>query len=197
MTTPAAPPPPARDFVRALAAIAALVGSLGLLVFTAGMALAGVAGVGLFALIRRKRGRPMTRFASWIASSVGSAAGVVLIFGALIAASPGDFMKGVQAGMDSARTRRAEREPPAWLEKIAPGTAQQMRKQEQRQTVGSQAVTVWAGVAGGLIGVAMVGAILGSLAWPVAALWSMAITGRWLGAGVPAPQPPPAPATAP
>lgn len=141
------------------------------IIATGGTVLAGLLAIGAAAGVARGRGRALTRVPAFVAGAVGALLGWGALFGWAFAQGPGlDFDK-VVAAADSARATSAA---PAWLERAAPGTTERMR---QGGTADQVALAY-----GGLVGLVIAGALLGSwsggFAWVCATLLRLAFVGR-------------------
>ena len=147
-----------------------------------GTALLAPLGMWIAARIMRREQQPLTRFTSWLGAFF--AVGMVIMVAAavsIIGLTVGEREPAVQRAIDSATAANREKPPPAWLERIAPGSA--ARAKARPVPTGTSAVAI--GVGGGIIGAVMLGAIaglvIGSLAWAACLPLYYAINGRWLG----------------
>jgi hypothetical protein len=149
-------------------AVLLLFGSL----ISAGAAFAGVLGLWLAAVIARSRRRELTRLPAWFAA----AAAVTLYAGAGIAllarALPEGTFEKIKATADSAS---AEQRPPAWLERMSPGTSARMRESATTNSPLGRGLTVY----GVIVGIAFMLALYASLSWSAAMLLTLGFSGRW------------------
>jgi hypothetical protein len=158
--------------------VAAVVGAatLGIAgIITAGIALAAPVGMAAARVMMRRQHKPSTLRSSWL-GAVSAVAIVFLLFfgGVLVRAPAGTFAK-VQRSADSAAAMRSEH-PPAWLQRVAPGNVP-AAPQLGRQT--THALALLGGVAGGIIGCIVLGAVIGTIGWAASLPLAFAINGRW------------------
>ena len=147
---------------------------------TLGLALAAPVGMLIAWAVARARRRPLTRLASWIAAML-TAAVVVGAAGAYMATkAPAGTFAEMQHAKDSARVARADQPMPAWVERIAPGTAAAQRNSATTPFARSRAVMYWGAAMGVIFTCALFGAIAGTLGWGATALVAYGARGRWL-----------------
>ena len=167
------PAPRAGVVARTAAGLAGVVALLIAALFTVGTAFAAPIGVALAAWMMRRRGRALSLARSWMAAAAASTAAVALGFGLLFASLPsGTFTSAI------AEAQKAEQPPPpAWLERIAPGSTRPNPATER--IVKSAPFTLYAGMMGGVLAVVLIGSIAGSAGWGATLLLGYAGKGRW------------------
>jgi hypothetical protein len=180
------PPAPAfeRGSAPALARVGAFVAALilllvgGLLSF--GTVLLAPIGMWAYRVFLRRRRRPFTRFASWSAATATVLVLLVLSVGAFVAMMPAGSVKQILATSDSASAAAASQKtaPPAWLEKIAPGTAAvSARQSPPTSPLLVKIFLIW----GGGLGLILMAGFYGSLGWAGGMLGGLALRGHWPG----------------
>jgi len=92
--------------------------------FTLGASLAAPIGVFVAHGRARRRGRPLTRIASWLSAVFASTILVVLGLVALVLLAPPNTWQEIQKGAEEARAAQDTVPPPAWVTKAFPRTAQ-------------------------------------------------------------------------
>ncbi len=144
--------------------------------YTFGGVLIAPLGMTIASWFARRRGRQLSRSASWVAAVV--APGVVMLVLAGFAATqmPAGSWSKIQKVADSTKVHRQP--PPAWLERIAPGST--ARANAQQVSLGP-AATVWFALVGAMFGVGMVSGLVGTAGWLATMPLAYAITGRWIG----------------
>ena len=148
-----------------------------------GGVLAGAAGMGIVALARRQRRQQLTRWGGWFASTI-SVAIVFAIFAFIMAEKmPAGTWQQVEHAADSAAAASAKQPPPAWVERVFPGTAARRAAGQRAFPSSAQSAFVFASI--GLTG-AMVVAFFGTFGWGAGMLLGFGARGRWPGSGAPA-----------
>jgi len=183
-STVAPPVMPASRPVDATRIVVGIAGAVALLLaatVTVGGALVAAIGVGVAAAIARKRGKRLTRTASWI--SAVAAVGIILLgfFGVTAARVDRQAVnKEFRQAMDSARAH--PRPPPAWLERIAPEAAARAgaRNVPANPTL-EAAMGIWTTVVGTGIVVALGALLVGTIGWLATLPVAYSITGHWIG----------------
>lgn len=184
LVNPAVPMAAAAPRAGVVARVLAVVAGVALFLIggtvTLGLALAAPVGMLIAWAVARARRRPLTRLASWIAAML-TAAVVVGAAGAYMATkAPAGTFSEMQHAMDSARVARADQPMPAWVERIAPGTAAAQRNSATTPFARSRAVMYWGAAMGVIFTCALFGAIAGTLGWGATALVAYGARGRWL-----------------
>jgi hypothetical protein len=153
-------------------------------VLSAGMVACAAIVMGIVAYVFRRRGATFSRGASWLAATAGAALGFVLAFGAVTANAPVSWHEIMNAADSAAIADTTQ--PPAWLDRVSPATAQAAREQRKsaRRTGGiwGRVAIVW--VAGFVI--VLFASMFGSIGWAGGMLLGFAVKGTWPGAGAPA-----------
>lgn len=177
----AAAAPRAGVLARVLAVVAGIALFLVGGAMTLGLALAAPVGMLIaWAVARARHHRPLTRLTSWIAAML-TAAVVVGAVGAYMATkAPAGTFSQIEHVMDSARVARADQPMPAWVERIAPGTAAAQRNSATTPFAQSRAVMYWGAAMGAIFTCALFGAFAGTLGWGATALVAYGARGRWL-----------------
>jgi hypothetical protein len=145
-----------------------------------GTVLLAAIGMWVFAVLRRRAGRPATRTSSWLAANATAAVviGCAALF--VISRMPAGTTHKAIAAMDSASATAPKQPPPAWLERISPGaTARASAPQPafMRASGVRTAMMIW-----GLAMAVMFAALLyGTLGWVGGMFAGLAIDGHWPG----------------
>jgi hypothetical protein len=169
--------PRAKRIVAGVAGVAALLLAAS---FTFGGALVAAIGIGVGSAIARERGRRLTRGSSWVAAVVAVGVVVIGFFGFQAARMDAGAVRQFRHAMDSSEAHPTP--PPAWLERIAPGTAARAsaRKTPANATV-QAAFGVWAIVVGTMLVAAVFACFVGTVGWLATLPVGYAVTGRWIG----------------
>jgi len=191
MTNPSEPipgiafPPAATAAPRAgaVARVFAFLGAFAVLVvgalFSLGAAFAAPIGMAIGAWLWRRRGKRLPAIGHWLAAMCGVVAATALYAGLVSAFVPSGTWKQIQHVTDSAQTASARTPPPAWLDRIAPGMAQQEAARRANQSERAQAL----GIAFGLGFTAIFfGLLFGTIGWAGGMLLAFSVNGRWPGA---------------
>jgi hypothetical protein len=162
---------------RVLLGVAGVITLAGGAIVTAGGVFLAALGIWIAWLIARRQGKRLSRGMSWVAAV--AAVELVLIAGVgwMAKKAPPGTMAQLRHTTDSAQANAPP--PPAWLERIAPGSAARARAQRAST---STAFSVWALVVGAGILTGMISGLVGSVGWVGTLFLAYAITGRWIGA---------------
>ena len=157
-------------------------------VVTFGLALLAPLGMWVAGRIMRRQQQPLTRFTSWLGAVYGVGLVIMLAFGVTMFNAVSQMRDPkFQRTMDSVRAAQRSKPPPAWLERVAPGST--ARTQSSQPTPGGTAEKAM-GVAGSVIGAVLLGTLggmqIGSLAWWACLPLYFAIHGYRLGEQPPA-----------
>ncbi len=173
------PAPRRADGRRIVAGVAGVAALLLAALFTFGGALVAAIGIGVGSAIARERGRRLTRASSWVAAV--TAVGIVLIgfFGFEAARMDAGAVRQFRQTMDSSEAHRPP--PPAWLERIAPGTAARASVRSPANPTVEAAFGVWAMVVGTVFGAGIVACFAGTVGWLATLPLAYALTGSWIG----------------
>lgn len=191
MTNPSEPPsaaafPPATSApprAGTVARVFAFFGAFLVLVvgglFSVGAAFAAPVGMAIGAWLWRRNGKRLPAVGHWLAAMCGVVVATVLYAGLVSALVPSRTWKEIQHAADSAQTASARTPPPAWLDRIAPGMAQQEAARRASQSGRAQSL----GIAVGLGFTAIFfGLLFGTIGWAGGMLLGLTVNGRWPGA---------------
>lgn len=148
-----------------------------------GLALLAPLGMWISAWLVRRQGQATTKLTSWLGAVYGVGMVIVVVAAvSMVKLTVGNHDPAYQRALDSVTTANRNKPPPAWMEKIAPGSTERARA--SRLDPGSKGFAAL-GVGGSVIGAVFVGTIvgllIGSLAWAACLPLYFAINGRWLG----------------
>ncbi|HEY2378128.1 MAG TPA: hypothetical protein VGH98_19285 [Gemmatimonadaceae bacterium] len=162
----------ARGFAFLGALVVLIIGAI----FSLGAVLLAPAGMAIGAYVWRRRGRRLPVMGHWVAAACAST--LVLLAYAGVAASliPKGSWEHARQAADSAQKVSAKQATPAWLERIAPGTAR--RAAEAPTSERAQTFGIAAGAA--LATMFFVG-FFGTVGWLGGMLLGFAFFGRWPG----------------
>jgi hypothetical protein len=182
MTT-MSPPPLASHVYRGFIAIVGVALLTAVTRYTFGLALLAPIGMIAARYVARRQKSSLTLGTSWLGAT-GSVAVVFVAFILLVLAQmPNGTFAGtfanIQRGSDSASVASAKAPPPAWLERIAPGSTARARAKPVSRKV-SHAFTVWSIVVGGVFAYTLFAVVIGTAGWVPSLLLSFAFTGRWI-----------------
>jgi hypothetical protein len=171
-----------RDAKRIVVGIAGCLALLLVSTLTLGGALVAAIGMGVGSMIARKRGKRLTRTASW----VSAVAAVVIVLLGLVGFTAARLdrqavNKEFRHAMDSVRAL-PPRPPPAWLKRLAPGAAARAsaRNTPDNPTLDA-AAGIWALVVGMTMFATIAAVTVGTIGWLATLPLAYAITGRWIG----------------
>ena len=180
---PPMPPPAAGAAARVAAALAGLLVLALVAVPTLGMALAGPVGMAVAAAVVRRRRRPLTRGASWLAAAGAATLAIAAAFAYGASRMSPQTRAEIWHAADSAAAVSRQQPAPAWLDKMAPGASRSQSARIGAEVGGSRAMLVWGMVMGGVMTSALFGAFAGTLGWCGGVLLAFALRGRWLPGG--------------
>ena len=171
--------PRAGTVARVLAFIGAAIVLIVATLFSVGAALAAPVGMAFAAWLWRRRGKRLPAVGHWLAAMCGVVVAVVVYTGLISAMIPSGTWKQIQHSADSAQTASARTPPPAWLDRIAPGMAQQQaaNRANQSERVASMAMAFGLGMLA-----IMSGVFFGTIGWAAGMLFGLSLNGRWPGA---------------
>lgn len=161
--------------------IAGIIGTiaLGFLArYTFGVALIAPLGIAIAWWFARRAGRRLSGTASWVAAVTASLVAILAAAGFASTQLPPGFMSKVQQATDSAEAH--PQPPPAWLERIAPGSTARANAQASN-TKGTMSIGFL--LFGATILIGMLSGFLGTVGWLATLPLVYAITGRWIGSG--------------
>jgi hypothetical protein len=164
-------------FTRVSAFVAGTVVLLAGAFISFGTALLAPLGMWTSSAFLRRRHRPATRATGWLTAMTSVAVGLLAVAAFALASLPAGGVHRMTQVVDSASAASAQAPPPAWMERLAPGT--QARAASGSQTPASlrMPLLIW----GGGVAILFMAAIVGSLGWLGGMLCGFAITGRWPG----------------
>ena len=122
MSSPSTLTPTASPIARVAAFVAGVVILGGGVVISAGGVLFAPITMAAAAYVKRRRGDPLTRLGHWIAACSAMAIVIFVAAGALLSATPKGTVANVMRAVDSSSAVAAKQPPPAWLERLAPGS---------------------------------------------------------------------------
>jgi hypothetical protein len=185
MTAPTAPASlpapvgPPRVTANILVRLAAFVGGALVLLVAAlislGTALLAPLGMWATSAYRRRRHGSTTRPATWLAAMASVGIGLVGLMLVALGAMPAGSLQRFQVTADSVSSANAKAPPPAWVERIAPGSSARAAQGPQTPASLRTPLMIWS--AG--IGILFMAALGGSIGWAGAMLCGFAIRGRW------------------
>ncbi len=146
--------------------------------YTYGGVLLAPLGMAIAAWIARRRGRSTSKLTSWLAAIAAIWVVVVGALGVMALKAPPGSLSSIQHAADSIQTATPKRPPPAWLERIAPGSTARANAGQPMPIGQNMAVPL---VIGALFSVGLLATFLGSLGWLATMPLAYAITGRWIG----------------
>jgi hypothetical protein len=147
--------------------------------YTFGLALLAPIGMIAARYIARRRQSSVTLGTSWLGAASSVALSLIAILLFLVTQMPRGTFASIQRGADSVSVASAKTPPPAWLERIAPGTAARARAKPVGPKV-SHAFTIWTMVVGGVFAYTLFAVVIGTAGWVPSLLLSFAFTGRWI-----------------
>ena len=154
-----------------LVALVALLTSLGTVVFS-------FAGMGIASWAQRRKGRVLSAGGTWVAATCGVAVVMLLGAGVGFSLAPRGTWQEVRRTMDSTSANSPPPTTPAWLERMAPGTAARAAKMNGKPSASFNVGMLLWGVA---FFVMFLSGFVGSLGWATGMLLGYATKGRWPG----------------
>lgn len=178
-------PGPARartwNLLRVLAAIAGVAMLLTVSVFSLGLALLAPIGMVVARAIARREKTPLTFFTSWLGAAFGVCAALIVVALVIFALLPGDTVASIVRTTDSVSTASSKQPPPAWLEKIAPGsTARARASQPTQNSPMIRTFKVVSTVFGAVFVYSFLAMLIGTAGWVPSLLLTYAFSGRWI-----------------
>ena len=165
---------------RVAAALVGLAALLATSLVTAGGAFVGVVGMTVAYAIAKRRGRPLTRGASWIGAVAASGLAILVVAALTFSLLPPGTLTTIQRGYDSAMVANRTAPPPPWLERIAPGSSTRARSPLAAHPGLEKGINMWSAVMGGMLFWAISSVFVGTLGWACGVLLAFALAGRWL-----------------
>jgi hypothetical protein len=175
----ASPAPIVGSTASPVARVAAFLGGLCILlvavVFSLGSALFAPLGMLIVAKVQHSRGRALSVLGHWLAA----VASVMILFSLLGTIGASVVPK---AAFDKFRrdsdSLSAKQPPPAWIERMAPGTTKRIAESKRKESPRAQTLGMAFGAAFVVI---FFGLVFGSLGWVGGALIGMGVKGYWPG----------------
>jgi hypothetical protein len=147
-----------------------------------GVALFAPAGVWAADRFQRSRSRRSDAGSSWV-GAVGAVVIVLICIVAIFASLvPAGTMDRARHLADSTSANAPKPPPPAWLERLSPGTAARVAAQ---QAGGPAPINAFTLIFGGMILIGFAGSFFGTAGWGGTMLLIFAIRGRWIGESPP------------
>ncbi|MEO5814891.1 MAG: hypothetical protein ABIT20_06380 [Gemmatimonadaceae bacterium] len=175
--------PSRRDWnlLRVLAAIGGVAMLIGVSVVTLGLALLAPVGMIVARIIARREKMSLTFLTSWIGAAFGVCAALMVVALVFLALLPGNSLASIGKTADSVSAAGSKQPPPAWLERIAPGSAARARAHPANpDSPMVRAFTTVSIVMGVVILYSMLAMLIGTLGWAPSLLLTYAFSGRWL-----------------
>jgi hypothetical protein len=148
-------------------------------VFSLGLALLAPIGMIVARIIARREQTPLTFFTSWLGAAFGVCAALIVAALVAIAVMPsGTFARFGQTA-DSVSTASSRQPPPAWLEKISPGSTERARATPPNSRM-VRAFTVASTVMGFVLVYSVLAMVIGTAGWLPSLLLTYAFSGRWI-----------------
>lgn len=171
---------------RVIAAIAGIAWLVAIGITLLGVPVVAAIGLGVAALLLRRRGRVLTRGYAWLLASGVAAITIGAVFAGALLSLPAAQRAQIFSA-SNAQARKDVSPAPEWLERIAPqGSSGNPAADRLAQ---SKPFQVYFSLVGGGLALLLMGAVAGSLTWVAATLFSYAIAGRWLPPGEKRPLP--------
>jgi hypothetical protein len=146
-------------------------------VFSLGSALVAPLGMIIVTKIQHSRGRVLSVLGHWVAA----VASVMVLFALLGTVGASVVPK---AAFDKFRRQSdslsAKQPPPAWIERMAPGTTKRIAESKRKESATVQTLGMAFGAAFVVI---FFGLVFGSLGWVGGALIGLGVKGHWPGSG--------------
>jgi hypothetical protein len=178
----AAVPPPLRpwNLTRVFAAIAGGAILVMAAFFTAGLVLLAPLGMIGARYLARRQNSNFTIATSWLGAAIFvefALAGIAIV---ALLQTPRTTLDTFKRATDSASVNSKRRPPPAWLERIAPGTTARARVAPSTSPTFNRALLIWTFVVGGVITATLGAVVIGTAGWLPSLLLSYAFSGRWI-----------------
>jgi fatty acid desaturase len=169
------------NLTRVLAAIAGIAMLITVSVFSLGLALLAPVGMIVARTFSRREKTPLTFFTSWLGAAFGVCAALIVVALVVVAVLPSGTIAGIGKMADSVSTASSKQPPPAWLEKIAPGsTARARASQPSANSPMVRTFTVASQVMGVVVVYSLLAMFIGTAGWVPSLLLTYAFSGRWL-----------------
>jgi hypothetical protein len=172
----------ARLAVGVIGAVALIVAA----VCTLGAALGAAVGMLAARSMARGRRRPLTRRSSWVGAVAAAGLSLLVAGGLVVVSLPSSTRSQFARTLDSASVESNKAPPPAWAERIAPGSHATSRAQQTVLGPGiTKAIGIWGAAMGTMLVLVFFSVIFGTAGWIAGLLLAFACTGRWISGGGP------------
>jgi len=169
------------NLLRVLAAIAGVAMLVTVSVFSLGLALLAPLGIVVARAIARREKTPLTLFTSWLGAAFAVCAALIVVALVVFALLPGDTVASIIRTTDSVSTASSKQPPPAWLEKVAPGSAARAQASQPKQNSPvARTLKVVSTVFGVVFVYSFFAMLIGTAGWVPSLLLTYAFSGRWI-----------------
>jgi hypothetical protein len=180
-TPVAAPRARTWNLSRVLAAITGVAMLITVSVFSLGLALLAPVGMIVARRFARREQSPLTFFTSWLGAAFGVCAALIVVAVVVVAMLPSGTIVGIGKTADSLSTASNKQSPPAWLEKMYPGSTSRARASQGNASAPMvRTVVVASQVAGVVMLYSLLAMVIGTAGWVPSLLLTYAFSGRWL-----------------
>jgi len=178
------PMPPATsrgswNLSRGFAAIAGVALMVTMSIVTLGLALLAPIGMIVARKIARRENTPLTFFTSWLGAAFGVCAALIVAALVTIAVMPSGTFAGIGKTADSVSTASSKQPPPAWLEKMYPGSTERARATPTNSPM-VRTFTVASTVMGVVLLYSLLAMLIGTAGWVPSLLLTYGFSGRWI-----------------
>lgn len=166
---------------RGLAAMAGVAMLIAVSVVTLGLALLAPVGMIVARIVARREQTPLTFFTSWLGASFGVCGALIVVALVLLALLPSGAVANFRRAADSVSTSSARQPPPAWLERISPGSIARARASQARQSSSTvRGFTIASTVLGVVVVYSLLAMLIGTAGWVPSLLLTYAFSGQWI-----------------
>ncbi len=166
---------------RVVAGIGGTIALLGAALVTFGAVLLAPLGMWIADRVTRRRLGTLTLASSWFGAVVTVTVVLALVGVVAFARSPVINSPATRHIVDSVRTAERQKPPPAWMERIAPGSTSRRNMAIEEKLNESPAFMNVMTVVGGLLLVEFIAVIVGTFGWGAGLLLAYAARGTWIG----------------
>lgn len=169
------------NLLRALAAIGGVAMLVTVSVFSLGLALLAPVGMIVARKIARREKTPLTFFTSWLGAAFGVCSALIVVALVVVVLLPGGTVAGIRKTADSVSTASNKQPPPAWLERISPGSTARARASQPNPNSGmARGFTIASTVMGVVLLYSLLAMVIGTAGWVPSLLLTYAFSGRWI-----------------